>query len=172
MAERSQKVKERRVDPSPYKASNPKLDRNTRNCDPLAECRGGAHEKYEKIKELSTGAFGFVQLCRNKRSGQLVAIKFLERVRYPHTVCILLQAHRQFGCMSSPCKGPPVCCLVVIYLSCQWARPAICIGTASGIAMLLHTFRDVHKDGATIDRQYVWDMYGHSGSYDLSYLLV
>ena len=82
MAER--KVKERIVDTAPYKASNPKLDGSSRICDPLAECRGGAHEKYEKVKDLSTGAFGFVQLCRNKRSGQLVAIKFLERVRYTH----------------------------------------------------------------------------------------
>ena len=40
------------------------------------------HPKYEKVKDLSTGAFGFVQLCRNKRSGQLVAIKFLERVSH------------------------------------------------------------------------------------------
>ena len=40
------------------------------------------HPKYERVKDLSTGAFGFVQLCRNKRSGQLVAIKFLERVSH------------------------------------------------------------------------------------------
>lgn len=39
------------------------------------------HEKYEKLKDLSAGAFGFVQLARNKRTGQHVAIKFLERVR-------------------------------------------------------------------------------------------
>ena len=39
------------------------------------------HPKYEKVKDLSTGAFGVVQLCRNKKNGQLVAIKFLERVR-------------------------------------------------------------------------------------------
>jgi serine/threonine protein kinase len=39
------------------------------------------HPKYQKVKDLSTGAFGVVQLCRNKKNGQLVAIKFLERVR-------------------------------------------------------------------------------------------
>lgn len=39
------------------------------------------HPKYEKVQDLSQGAFGVVQLCRNKRNGQLVAIKFLERVR-------------------------------------------------------------------------------------------
>ena len=44
--------------------------------DPLP----ATHAKYEKIKDLSTGAFGVVQLCRNKKTGQLVAIKFLERV--------------------------------------------------------------------------------------------
>jgi hypothetical protein len=45
------------------------------------------HEKYEKLKDLSAGAFGFVQLARNKRTGQHVAIKFLERVR-----CLCLRA--------------------------------------------------------------------------------
>ena len=40
------------------------------------------HPKYEKLKDLSAGAFGFVQLARNRRTGQHVAIKFLERVRY------------------------------------------------------------------------------------------
>ena len=44
--------------------------------DPLP----ATHAKYEKIKNLSTGAFGVVQLCRNRKNGQLVAIKFLERV--------------------------------------------------------------------------------------------
>ena len=45
------------------------------------------HPKYERVKDLSTGAFGFVQLCRNKRSGQLVAIKFLERVSHTELSC-------------------------------------------------------------------------------------
>ena len=80
MAERLHKVKERKADPTSHKAGNSKFDTYLRSCDPLAECRDGGHVKYEKLKDLSTGAFGFVQLCRNKRSGQLVAIKFLERV--------------------------------------------------------------------------------------------
>ena len=42
--------------------------------DPLS-----GHSKYEKVKDLSAGAFGFVQLARNKNNGSLVAIKFLER---------------------------------------------------------------------------------------------
>ena len=42
-------------------------------------CTG--HEKYEKVRDLSSGAFGFVQLARNRRNGHLVAIKFLERGR-------------------------------------------------------------------------------------------
>jgi len=46
----------------------------SKNRDPLA-----GNKKYEKVKDLSAGAFGFVQLARNKTSGQLVAIKFLER---------------------------------------------------------------------------------------------
>lgn len=61
MSERSHKVKERKVDVTPLPANHP---------------------KYEKIRDLSTGAFGVVQLCRNKRSGQSVAIKFLERVSH------------------------------------------------------------------------------------------
>ena len=60
MTDRSQKVRERK-DLNPLPANHP---------------------KYERVKDLSTGAFGFVQLCRNKRSGQLVAIKFLERVSH------------------------------------------------------------------------------------------
>lgn len=37
------------------------------------------HPKYEKIQDLSSGSFGFVHLCRNKQSGDTVAIKFMER---------------------------------------------------------------------------------------------
>ena len=42
--------------------------------DPLA-----GHAKYEKVRYLNSGAFGFVLLARNKRSGRHVAIKFLPR---------------------------------------------------------------------------------------------
>lgn len=42
--------------------------------DPLA-----GHPKYEKIQDLNAGAFGFVQLCRNKQTSEQVAIKFIER---------------------------------------------------------------------------------------------
>lgn len=65
MTDHSQKVRERK-DPNPLPANHP---------------------KYERVKDLSTGAFGFVQLCRNKRSGQLVAIKFLERVSHIELSC-------------------------------------------------------------------------------------
>ena len=65
MTDRSQKVRERK-DLNPLPANHP---------------------KYERVKDLSTGAFGFVQLCRNKRSGQLVAIKFLERVSHTELSC-------------------------------------------------------------------------------------
>ena len=59
--------------------------------DPLGEGRGGGSTKYEKIKDLNAGAFGFVQLCREKDTGEKVAIKFMERghkitkVRGPRT---------------------------------------------------------------------------------------
>jgi serine/threonine protein kinase len=42
--------------------------------DPLAD-----HPKYEKVKDLAAGAFGFVQLARNRATGRHVAIKFLPR---------------------------------------------------------------------------------------------
>lgn len=37
------------------------------------------HPRYEKIQDLSAGSFGFVQLCKNKQTGELVAIKLMER---------------------------------------------------------------------------------------------
>lgn len=37
------------------------------------------HPKYEKIKDLNSGTFGFVQLCKNKLDNTDVAIKFIER---------------------------------------------------------------------------------------------
>jgi len=42
--------------------------------EPLA-----GHEKYERVRHLNAGAFGFVQLARNRRTGRHVAIKFLPR---------------------------------------------------------------------------------------------
>jgi hypothetical protein len=42
--------------------------------EPLA-----GNEKYERVRHLNAGAFGFVQLARNKRTGRHVAIKFLPR---------------------------------------------------------------------------------------------
>lgn len=55
--------------------------------DPLAECRGGGHPKYEKIKDINAGAFGFVQLCRDKETGEKLAIKFMERGHKITKVC-------------------------------------------------------------------------------------
>lgn len=37
------------------------------------------HSKYKKVQDLSSGSFGFVQLCKHLQTGELVAIKFLER---------------------------------------------------------------------------------------------
>lgn len=37
------------------------------------------HPKYEKVKDLNSGTFGFVQLCKDKTTGELTAIKFIER---------------------------------------------------------------------------------------------
>ncbi|GAX76464.1 hypothetical protein CEUSTIGMA_g3909.t1 [Chlamydomonas eustigma] len=43
--------------------------------DPLA-----GHEKYEKVKMLGQGSFGFVVLARNKLTGKSAAIKLLQRM--------------------------------------------------------------------------------------------
>lgn len=40
---------------------------------------GNDHPRYLKVQDLSSGSFGFVQLCRHKQTGEMVAIKFMER---------------------------------------------------------------------------------------------
>eukprot|EP00798_Chlamydomonas_sp_ICE-L_P010135 gene10135-8036_t len=42
--------------------------------DPLKDS-----DRYLKLQDLSSGSFGFVQLARNKHTGECVAIKFIER---------------------------------------------------------------------------------------------
>lgn len=37
------------------------------------------HPRYEKIRDLNSGTFGFVQLARDKQTGELIACKFIER---------------------------------------------------------------------------------------------
>ncbi|KAG2451391.1 hypothetical protein HYH02_003992 [Chlamydomonas schloesseri] len=37
------------------------------------------HPRYEKIKDLNSGTFGFVQLARDKLTGETWAVKFIER---------------------------------------------------------------------------------------------
>jgi len=37
------------------------------------------HSKYEKVRDLNSGTFGFVQLARDRRTGELLAVKFIER---------------------------------------------------------------------------------------------
>ncbi|EIE22391.1 sulfur stress regulator [Coccomyxa subellipsoidea C-169] len=39
----------------------------------------GAHPKYQKIRDLNSGTFGFVELALDKTTGQQVAVKFIER---------------------------------------------------------------------------------------------
>ena len=53
------------------------------------------HPKYEKIQDLNAGAFGFVQLCKNKLTGEQVAIKvstqhLLRLCRAPHSAAHLV----------------------------------------------------------------------------------
>ena len=68
------------------------------------------HEKYEKLKDLSAGAFGFVQLARNKRTGQHVAIKFLERVRDFLALALQLPVHATVQAVVPPAIWLPVAC--------------------------------------------------------------
>ncbi len=53
--------------------------------DPLQD-----NNKYEKVKDLNSGSFGFVQHARNKHTGEDVAIKFIERTENVSlsTLCI------------------------------------------------------------------------------------
>jgi len=37
------------------------------------------HPKYDKVRDINSGTFGFVQLARDRRTGELVAVKFIER---------------------------------------------------------------------------------------------
>ena len=41
--------------------------------DPLA-----GHDKFEQIRFINSGSFGYVVLARNKQTGEEVAIKFVE----------------------------------------------------------------------------------------------
>lgn len=45
------------------------------------------NKKYEKIRDLNAGAFGFVHLARDKETGEKVAIKFMERGHKITKVC-------------------------------------------------------------------------------------
>ena len=47
---------------------------HNQRADPLLETG-----KYERVKQLGSGSFGFVLLAKNIKTGELVAIKFLQR---------------------------------------------------------------------------------------------
>jgi serine/threonine-protein kinase SRK2 len=47
---------------------------STRKLEPLE-----GHPKYQKIRALNSGTFGFVELALDKTNGQQVAVKFIER---------------------------------------------------------------------------------------------
>ena len=40
---------------------------------------GLQRSRYSKIKDINSGSYGFVQLCQDNRTGEQVAIKFIER---------------------------------------------------------------------------------------------
>lgn len=40
---------------------------------------GPQRSRYTKIKDINSGSYGFVQLCQDSRTGEQVAIKFIER---------------------------------------------------------------------------------------------
>lgn len=50
-------------------------NKTSASVDPLSE-----HKRYEKVKNLNAGAFGFVQLAKDKlNKGAYVAVKFIPR---------------------------------------------------------------------------------------------
>lgn len=40
---------------------------------------GLQRSRYSKIKDINSGSYGFVQLCRDSRTNEQVAVKFIER---------------------------------------------------------------------------------------------
>lgn len=42
-------------------------------------CSGVMEERYEALKELGAGNFGVARLVRDKRTKELVAVKYIER---------------------------------------------------------------------------------------------
>ena len=69
------------------------------------------NRKYEKIKDLNAGAFGFVQLARDKETGEKVAIKFMERGAQDHqgegTAPSGLQSDDPLASCEWPCRSYP-----------------------------------------------------------------
>ena len=86
------------------------------------------HSKYEKIRDLNSGTFGFVQLCKDKTTNELVAIKFIER---GDKVCVWERGSLCRGmCTRIQClraqAGPPLL-LSSALLYCVSAGVSVCV---------------------------------------------
>mmetsp|Transcript_20393 Transcript_20393/g.36379 ORF Transcript_20393/g.36379 Transcript_20393/m.36379 type:complete len:367 (-) Transcript_20393:30-1130(-) len=58
--------------------------------DPL-----GSGLRYERISDINSGSFGFVQKCRDKKTGDVVAVKFVHRKRMGATEQVLTFMERE-----------------------------------------------------------------------------
>lgn len=45
----------------------------------MIECGLGMEERYEPLKDLGSGNFGVARLVRDKKTKELVAVKYIER---------------------------------------------------------------------------------------------
>ena len=65
-------------------------------------------ERYEPLKDLSSGNFGVARLAKDKNTGELVAVKYIERGKKVKPFC------HEF---SSFLANAVFCALIVLFLS-------------------------------------------------------
>ena len=64
------------------------------------------HPTFRSVRQLSSGSFGFVYLAAHKLTGEVVAIKFLERDRIGKYLLNEVLNHRQLSSRSSHTGDP------------------------------------------------------------------
>lgn len=63
------------------------------------------HAVMMQIRDLNSGTFGFVQLARDKQTGELIAVKFIERGDKV-SIQTLQMLSKLVCCAPSPCREP------------------------------------------------------------------
>lgn len=56
----------------------------------VAFLRVDMEERYEPLKDLGSGNFGVARLAKDKKTGELVAVKYIERGKKVHTISLSL----------------------------------------------------------------------------------